>query len=374
MKHIKKYRFFESVEEGEDDFFISEEDIKDIFIDLIDDGWNFGEDFKFFLTGNRKYKSNVGLSDYYPIHQFELISQVVDSDESYDGSIYYSDTDHLDYLTKSLGMLKRLLGKGFKIKYNINKTSDFLITKIRIIYPMVKGSQFNINEFFNFVTEFNRQYRNDYYFAYPMNINDFSDGDFFVFGLSDNYDKQPYRSGSDEIEFNWESNRYVGDFPERVLYNREADRIESVLSRTHDEMESIEKLVNDINFRDATMKDSWGVMRGNITHEYYTSLKNSFMGWVKQFSSELNKRFNVDIKYDGDESPYFLDNKIGVRSMNDYEWVIVDTSNKVLVRMEVRMAEVIRAKVYKKRSSFFKDDSISLDFPIYSLGVTFKKL
>lgn len=357
MRYLKEYKLFESVESVDDDFFIQDDDIKDVFTDMLDDDWHFGENFKFYLVGNRKYNSNVGLSNYYPINQFELMLSVDDSDESYDGSIYYSDSDNLVNFNKSLSMLKRLLGKGFKVKYNISKTSDILIIKVRIIYPMVKGDQFNINEFFNFVTEFNRQYRNEYYFAYPMNINIF-DGDFFVFGISDNYD---YRIGFHKIEFNWESNRYVGDFTEGVLYNQ-------------NEMESIEKLVNDINFNEATMKDSRGVTHGNISSSKYVNIKNSFLHWITQFSSELTKKFNVNLKFDGNESPFFLDNKLGVRSINDYEWVIVDKSDRELVRIEVRMSEVIRAKIYKKRSSFFKDDSINLNFPIYALGITFKKL
>lgn len=357
MNWIKNWKLFESSKEN--DFFISDEDIKDALTDMLDDDWEFGESSKFYLSGGRKFYDNNHLSNYYPIHQFELMLQVDDSDESYDGGIYYSDSDNLMNLNKSLGMLKRLLGKGFKVKYNTTKTStDILIIRVRIIYPMVKGSEFDINEFFSFVNGLDSVFSSNehlsYYLSYPMNL-DTIDGDFFIFGITKSPNKHLNRIIPDKINFNWVNDKYVS-------FNR-------LDSYSPTEIFSIEGIVNNINFSSATNKDLSGNMYGNIN-----ALKSSFNRWISKFGEALDKKFNLDIKYNVDSSPNFLDNSIGVKSIDQYKWVILDKKGNELIEIVPKVCDSIIVKVSKNKTHFFKDNSINLEFPIYSLVVTFNIL
>lgn len=140
MKYLKSLKLYESSkEENEFNFGISEEDIKDIFLEIIDMGYEFTI-HKYYLTSNgHSFDSKKGLSGYYPtmnIRLYKIKDETKGEPINWDGSIYYNeDIDLLDNIINSVSILKSSVSKSTKVLYAIRGIHDI---NIRIVNTYVE--------------------------------------------------------------------------------------------------------------------------------------------------------------------------------------------------------------------------------------------
>jgi hypothetical protein len=139
MKYLKKWKLFESIDLSDFEIGISDDEIKDIFMEMIDINYEFDIN-RFYLTNNGSYfTSKTGINNFYPIISLRLHKYIDDNQgdsSNWDGSIYYEDrSDILDTLSDSVYRLRNMVGKSGKVSVAVRGINDI---NIRIVLPFKK--------------------------------------------------------------------------------------------------------------------------------------------------------------------------------------------------------------------------------------------
>lgn len=171
MNYIKSFKLFESVDNILQSLDISSDDLKDIFQDLIDEGFEYKIRDAYLTKSGTKYNTNELIDNYYPTLSITLKRDINNNDDirNWDGSYYYEDKNIIEIIHHCINRLKSTLSdQDVKILYSINNI-NFINIRICISEknPDVK---LNINEikgyldnkfgldFQNLVSEFTEDY------------------------------------------------------------------------------------------------------------------------------------------------------------------------------------------------------------------------
>ena len=159
MRYLKKFRLFESIDESDFTINLSDEDIKDIFMEIVDLGYEFNIS-KFYLTNKGStFRSKVGIDSFYPIISIRLNRDISDNygdSTNWDGSIYYEDRQELlDTLTDSVGRLRSMVGDSGKVSVAFLSISDI---NIRISLPLKEQDSFSIERIDDILLKLIRRY------------------------------------------------------------------------------------------------------------------------------------------------------------------------------------------------------------------------
>jgi len=139
MKYLKKWKLFESIDLSDFEIKISDDEIKDIFMEMIDINYEFDIN-RFYLTDKgSSFTSKTGINSFYPIISIRLHKDIDDNQgdsSNWDGSIYYEDrSDILDTLSDSVYRLRNMVGKSGKVSVAVRGINDI---NIRIVLPFKK--------------------------------------------------------------------------------------------------------------------------------------------------------------------------------------------------------------------------------------------
>jgi hypothetical protein len=129
MKYLKTYKIYESIENLLKKFYISNDELKDIFQDLIDDGYVYSIQ-ETYLTKNGK-RDNTNITDsFYPCILINLKRDTYKNDiRNWDGGIYYEDNSIiLETIQQSIGRIKSTLdNENIKVLYSISNINNISI-------------------------------------------------------------------------------------------------------------------------------------------------------------------------------------------------------------------------------------------------------
>lgn len=159
MRYLKKFRLFESIDESDFTINLSDEDIKDIFMEIVDLGYEFNIS-KFYLTNKGStFRSKVGIDSFYPIISIRLNKDISDDygdSTNWDGSIYYEDRDDLlDTISDSVARLRSMVGKSGRVSVAFRSISDI---NIRISLPLKEQDSFSIERIDDILLKLIRRY------------------------------------------------------------------------------------------------------------------------------------------------------------------------------------------------------------------------
>lgn len=164
MKYIKKWKL---VENSEFDIGIDRSEIEEIFIDLIDIGYEISINNSYLTSKGVLSKEKRWLSQYYPI-----ISIILKKNSDNDSEIIYSKdfqkTSILDEINQSVFRLKSTVKEFNKdIKVLLSNKTTVTWVNIRIVFPLVKTSNpFNIIDIKeNMTSNVKSFFTNGYYYG-----------------------------------------------------------------------------------------------------------------------------------------------------------------------------------------------------------------
>jgi hypothetical protein len=136
MKYLKKWKIFESVDKSDFGIGISEEDINDIFTEMMDMGYEINIE-RFYLTnkGNKFYKK-IGIDNFYPIVSIRLKREINENSgdaTNWDGSVYYDkNNDILENINNSVDRLRSMVREFASVSVAFRSINEI---KIRIVLP-----------------------------------------------------------------------------------------------------------------------------------------------------------------------------------------------------------------------------------------------
>lgn len=106
---------------------ISIEEIKDIFQELIDEGWEFKTYFMYLSTSGSSYEMPSS-TKYYPTLKVELRREVIETNDprQFDGSVHYEDnTEYLKMIYSAIGRCDSTIDSdGIKVYYSIRSINE----------------------------------------------------------------------------------------------------------------------------------------------------------------------------------------------------------------------------------------------------------
>jgi hypothetical protein len=140
MKHLRSWSIFESVNKSDFNIGLSEIDIKEIFMEIVDMGYDLDIQKVYLTDKGRYFSSKVGLDNFYPIVSISLKKDIKLDTEigdltNWDGSVYYTDVDFMDTLSLSIGRLKNMCSDKAKV---LVSTRDITNINIRVVLPFKK--------------------------------------------------------------------------------------------------------------------------------------------------------------------------------------------------------------------------------------------
>lgn len=171
MNYIKSFKLFESVDNILQSLDISSDDLKDIFQDLLDEGFEYKIKDAYLTKGGTKYNPNELVDNYYPTLAITLKRDINNNDDirNWDGGYYYEDKNIIEIIHHCINRLKSTLSdQDVKILYSINninciniriciseKTPDVKLNINRI--KQYLDNEFGL-DFQNLVSEFTEDY------------------------------------------------------------------------------------------------------------------------------------------------------------------------------------------------------------------------
>jgi hypothetical protein len=159
MRYLKHFKLFESIDDSDFMITLSDDDIKDIFMEIIDLGYEFNIS-KFYLTDKGStFKTKAGINRFNPIISIRLDKYIDDNygdSTNWDGSIYYEDRQELlDTLTDSVGRLRSMVGDSGKVSVAFRSISDIII---RISLPLQETEGYSFEKIDEVLVKLLRKY------------------------------------------------------------------------------------------------------------------------------------------------------------------------------------------------------------------------
>jgi hypothetical protein len=130
MNYIKSFKLFESVDNMLQSLDISGDDLKDIFQELLDEGYEYTLRDTYLTKSGIKYNSNELIDNYYPtlLITFKRDSFNKDDIRNWDGGIYYEEQNIIETIQHCINRLKSTLsGNDVKILYSLNNINQIYI-------------------------------------------------------------------------------------------------------------------------------------------------------------------------------------------------------------------------------------------------------